>query len=217
MNGAWYSFQGTSIFTNSAAKVGNDSAGGIANTVIAPSTYNTTTNASTSAITEMVVDQAAGTLITKGHGGMHQVAARNGLMTGGFLDVTDMYYDPTKKQMFADVHGVGKVAGDQGFKNIAFFDVKTTKGLLSAIPGVGTYTTSFSGLTLTTGAMDYITKSLGLGGLAASVTKGTDFGVMTSSITVSKALAPAVPEASTYAMMGLGLFGMAFMRRQRQA
>ncbi|MDO9236886.1 MAG: PEP-CTERM sorting domain-containing protein [Aquabacterium sp.] len=217
MNGAWYTYQGTSTLTYSATKVGNDGLGGIVNTVIAPATYNTVTHANTAAITEMVVDQAAGTLIAKTMGGMHQEAVRNGLMTGGFLDVSNLYFDSTKNQLIADVHGVGKVAGDQGYKSMAFFDVRSTQGLVASIPGAGTYKATLSGLYLTNGAMDYITKSLGLGGLAASITKGTDFGVVTSSFTVSKALAPAVPEASTYAMMGLGLFGLAFMRRQRKA
>ncbi|KGM40717.1 hypothetical protein JY96_13500 [Aquabacterium sp. NJ1] len=205
LNGNYYAMSGSAVLAYSGAKIGNDNIAGIVNSAIAPATYDSFLGTSTAAITNGTFDNASGAILqVQGAGGGRQVAVKNGLMTGGTLDVTDMSYNSATKTLYANVHGVGNVAGDLGTVNqMAFFTVNYVTGS-TLITGAGSFSTRLSGLYLTSTAMDYITKALGLGSLAANLTKGTDFGVMTSTWNVSKAAAP-IPEPSALKLMVLGL------------
>lgn len=218
LNGSYYSVTATGAMAYSSAKIGNDNLGGIVNTAIAPVAYDSLKGISSSPVGSFTMDSATGVIQSStSPGGMYQVAKKNGLMTGGNLSVTNMTYNAASKTLYADVHGVSLVSGDLGsVQQMAFFTVDSATGF-SAITGPGSFTSKLSGLRLTSTSLDYITRSLGLGGLAASVTKGTDFGVMTTTWNVSKAAVPAVPEPQTWALMGLGLVAVGGVRRAAQS
>lgn len=217
LKGSNYLFTGTSTFAYSDSKLANDATGGVVTSALTGTVFNAIDGESTSPETKLTLDSGTGAILTAAiSGGEHQVAKLNGLMTGGTLDVKNLTWNATTKTLYADVQGTGLKLGDIGAKSqLDFFTVKTVTGS-SIINGAGTFTTMLSGIYLTTNGIDYITKSLGLGSLAALVTKGTDFGTITSTFTVKAApAAAAVPEASSAAMLALGMAGLTLTARRR--
>jgi hypothetical protein len=216
LKGSNYLFTGTSTFSYSDSKLANDATGGVVTSALAGTLFDALDGVSTSPETKLTLDSGTGAiLLAATTGGERQVAKKNGLMTGGTLDVKNLTWNATTKTLYADVQGTGLVLGDIGARSqLDFFTVKTVTGS-SIINGAGTFSSTLSGIYLTTNGIDYITKSLGLGSLAALVTKGTDFGTITSTFTVKAAPAAAVPEASSAAMLALGITGLTLAARRR--
>lgn len=142
--------------------------------------------------------------------------------SGGQLTVTDLNADFSTGTIYANIiggNGVGTLS------HLALWHIASITGNTNLN---GSYSlTTLSGLSLTTEGFNAFSQSLGLLTLGKSALMGvTDFGTITTYIEPPPLTRPPLPppwyvsptpEPSTYAMMGLGLLGLAIVRRRRAA
>lgn len=138
--------------------------------------------------------------------------------TGGTLSLTNFRVDYSAKKVFVTAiggNGVGTV------NDLYLWDIANVAGVTSAslVEGENTFSNKVSGLTINANAFSLFSKSLGLTDAGdAAFSRVTDFGeISTVSTFTAVKSAPAIPEPSTYALMGLGLAGMALAARRRRA
>ncbi|MBI5335869.1 MAG: PEP-CTERM sorting domain-containing protein [Burkholderiales bacterium] len=195
---------GTLIFTD--AVISAFAAGGVAISPIAPATW--TAPAATTPVGEIVVNGSNAVQSVTTSGGLYQQSTPNFTNTGGNISVTNLKVDFTSNTIYANVSGANGLVANP---NLALFTFSTVTGA-TTIAGPGTYNTTISGLSMTAAGKAAYATGLGLNAIGQSVLGAiSDYGRIESSITVS-----AVPEPSTYALMGIGLAGVAFMARRRK-
>lgn len=176
-------------------------------------------------ITSLVVDTVSGQVTRAStSGGALMVAPAtiegedNLASTGGSLSVTNINVDLVAKRVYVDINGANGVGSKT---NYYLWDIASITGDTALKDG--TAITTITGLTIaggTTGdAFNTFAKSLGLTETGSVALKGvTNYGSIVSTITATKASTPPtppIPEPSTYALMGLGLVGIAAVARRR--
>ena len=186
-----------------------------------------TSSTATAPITAVTTNATGGVVTVATAGGATMTATPlAGVTLGGTLSVTNLSVDLTNKRIYASI--TGNFTGVAGNTYAAYDNTEiTTKNNFylwnfasitgpTTLTGAGTYTNSITGLSITTDGYKHFVSTLRLYDLGASTLLGvSDYGSIASNITVTAAATPAIPEPSTYALMGLGLAGIAVAARRR--
>lgn len=196
---------------------------GAATTTVAKDTDGFYTQVSAAApITALTIDSSSYAVLGAATtGGATQTApVLKSVSSGGSLTVTDLNVDLANKKVYATIiggNGVGTI------NNFALWNYSSIVGE-TKFTHAGDYVNDISGLTLTSDGFTKFSQSLGLLSLGKAAMQGiTDYGTIHSTIhTVINPQdlvdpVPAIPEPSTYALMGLGLAGVALAARRRKA
>ncbi|TAL21053.1 MAG: PEP-CTERM sorting domain-containing protein [Aquabacterium sp.] len=157
--------------------------------------------------TPNVGDQIA-TLQLAGSGIKLVSVDEEGNVLGDVATLTDFYFQVSDKTLYGTVT-IDGTSTTQGIY------VGTTLTGSTLVPEVGSVTNTVTGLKLSSSFAQAVGAKLNLDQGVIDFVKTLNFGTLTSVATV--AAAPAVPEPSTYALMGLGLAGATFVARRRAA
>lgn len=185
----------------------------IANVVLDADGYYLAAEAS-APITSLTIDDVTNTVLaaqTAG-GALQTTTFVKSISNGGILSVTDLNVDLANNMVRARVQGAN-AAGTYNFDQVIdLWSIGSITGD-TTVTGPGVYTTTLGNLAITQQGFDVFVASLDLikGGVTA-LQGVDDFGTITSVIT-----ATAVPEPSTYAMMGVGLLAVGAAVRRRAA
>ena len=177
-------------------------------------------------VTSLTLDDAAGYKVVQAAsaGGLAMTMAANPDLAadGGAAPVgnLDIHFNADgSASIFGTMTGTSYNGTVVNYSGLAFnVAASRISGATSFPMAAGTYTTVLKGLAITQPAFDALATVFGLDpdGLGYQSLQGAaaDFGTMTSVI-VAKAVTPAIPEPSTYALMGLGLFGLVIASRHK--
>ena len=174
-------------------------------------------------ITTVKTSDAGAVLTVSTAGGAKMVASPSvNISLGGELSVTNLAVDLSNKRIYASItgnfSGVGTAGGIAPVSNTTIttkdnfylWDFANISGP-TTVTGAGAYNNTITGLKITTAGYQHFVSALRLYSTgAATLTTVTDYGSIASTINVQ-----AIPEPSTYALMGLGLVGIAVAARRR--
>ena len=215
---------GTGTLTFSDSLLAALNIGKVAVTSVEPATVTGTPAAKNVAaaapITSVTADNVSGQVlaVNTAGGALMTAPVQDYVSAGGTLSVSNIAVDLSSKRIYASITGdfsgaatgvPGTSSGVTTKNNFYLWDYTTLSGA-STITGPGTFNTTLSGLKITTDGYNHFVSALRLGLFGTTALQAvTDYGTITSAITV------AVPEPSTYALMGLGMVGIAVAARRR--
>jgi hypothetical protein len=222
---------GNASLVFSRSLIGALNAGGVQLAQVSPATLVATvgstgkyTSASAAAPIQSVTGSFNGTTISvsgvsSAGGALMTTVDDDFTTTGGSLSLTNLRLDLTTMRVYASMvggNGVGTV------NDLYLWNAGAISGATSfaAASGLTTVVNEISGLTITANAFSLFSRALGLTEAGdAALSKVTDFGKISSSISVTMAqtVTPPIPEPSTYALMGLGLAAIGLAARRRRA
>ncbi|MFZ2296672.1 MAG: PEP-CTERM sorting domain-containing protein [Aquabacterium sp.] len=171
-------------------------------TAVGGASYDAATRTLTEAFTSVTLSNSSATDLI----GLTSPTAGISLTSGAStLNITGLSYDNAAKSLSA----VLSVNGIQQYNGVFLTSATSTVSeAFNATTGTGLLTTG--NLNLTSGAATTLVAAFGLPSFYASLATGVNFGNLKVDVT-------AVPEPSSYALMGLGLVGMGLVARRRRA